>query len=284
VRPADRERVLRWVRDRARDRSDVIDDEEFADDELEARFEQWVTTPTGLFAGAELEGELAGVFRLRPIAAGKVVVEGLAVDVAQRRRGIATAMLERAIAQSRAQGIRQLRMVGSSPALASLAANAGFRTVVRAASWHASRLEGDEPAPLGRPADVDRLLQAVKTDPEAHRYAGGLVGPGEAADLDRTTLAERADRGRVRVGPGQRALAVLADREDHIAVCFLAGRQAALGTLAEQLRFEADLHDLPDVRVWLPEHHPAQVGLEEAGFRSDGRRALALYHLDLVDD
>ncbi|MFZ0214847.1 MAG: GNAT family N-acetyltransferase, partial [Candidatus Dormiibacterota bacterium] len=221
--------------------------------------------------------------RLRPVARATLLLEGLLVDTQRRRTGIATELVGRALAQAREQGADQVRMVGADDAFAGLATKVGFRSAVDARRWRASRLEGEEPARLGGREEAEGLLRMVAGTPGFTAYARRLAGPDEGRDLDATTLRERAERGLVRVGPGGRALAVLLDGEDRVQVGFLGGHEAPLRTLAEQLRFEADLHDVSEVSLWLPETHPAAPVLEGAGYRRDVAPRLALYDLDLTN-
>jgi hypothetical protein len=107
------------------------------------------------------------------------------------------------------------------------------------------------------------------------------VAPGEARDLDESTLRERVEAGAVRLAPGGRAYAVVVAEEPRLVVAALAGRSVLWPQLVEELRFEADLHDLAGVDVWLAAADEGGQVLEKAGYHRDDATRLYALELDL---
>jgi len=104
VRATDRERV-----------GEITADVWEGHDYIARVFDEWVSDPGAWFQAAEVEGELVGVQRLRPIAAEIVWYEGLRVASSHRRRGLARAMLTAAVAQARGLGFKELRLATANP-------------------------------------------------------------------------------------------------------------------------------------------------------------------------
>jgi GNAT superfamily N-acetyltransferase len=236
-------------------------------------FDEWAESPGGLFWAGELLGRVVGVARTSLVAPAIFHVDGLLVDREQRRQGIGAALLTNVVDLLRAQGGRGLRAEALDPATRGLAVRCGFRIVAQAFPWRASRVEGGEPARLATERDLPVLVQLA---------AGRLLAPGEGRDLDQGTLRERVEAGAVRVAPGGRAYAVVVAEEPRLVVAALAGRSVLWPQLVEELRFEADLHDLAGVDVWLAasEEGGGQV-LEGAGYHRDDATRLDALELDL---
>lgn len=235
-------------------------------------FDEWVESPGGLFWAAEVLGRLVGVVRVSQISRAVFHLDGLLVDPEERRSGAGTALLRAVAGLLRQQGARQIRAEAEDEAGRRLAARGGFLEVTQASLWQASRVEGEEPARLAGGRDLPALVELAQ---------GRLLAPGEARDLDEATLRERVAAGAVRLAPGGRAYAVAVAEEPRLVVAALVGRPALWPQLLEQLRFEADLHDLSGVDVWLPDSDDAGHILESVGYhRHDTARLVAL-ELDL---
>lgn len=235
-------------------------------------FDEWAESPGGLFWAGELLGRVVGIARANLIASATFHVDGLLVDREERRQGVGTALLGRVIDALRAQGARRLRAEALDTAARGLAARAGFQTVAEAFPWRASRVEGGEPARLATERDLPVLVQLAR---------GRLLAPGEARDLDQGTLRERMEAGAVRLAPGGRAYAVVVAEEPRLVVAALAGRSVLWPQLLEELRFEADLHDLPGVDVWLAASDEGGQVLESAGYDRDDATRLDALELEL---
>jgi ribosomal protein S18 acetylase RimI-like enzyme len=114
------------------------------------------TSPEDVIVGV-VAGEVAGYVKLgrtTPLAASDhvLMVNGLAVDPARRRLGVGRALMEAAVAEARARGVRRLtlRVLGPNEAARSLYESAGF--VVEGVQREEFLLEG---------AFVDDVLMAL---------------------------------------------------------------------------------------------------------------------------
>lgn len=260
VRPGDRERVIEIT-------SEVWEGTDYLPDV----FDDWVADPGAEFEAAELDGVLVGVQRLRPIAPGIVFYEGLRVAPSHRRQGLARAMLRLALAGAAAQGLREMRLVTGNPDAMRLFESEGFGELVRCQSRFAPRLEGGDPPRLASPADSEAL---------ARQAAGGLTADWHGPlDVDSRLIERLAEEGRVRIGPGGRAFALLLEPgRSRLGVSFVAGSGAALRELLEGLRVEADAMDLRGVRLWVPEGHFDPNELETVSYHlEDGYPVFVAY-------
>jgi GNAT superfamily N-acetyltransferase len=234
-------------------------------------FEQWVSDPGAWFQAAELNGELVGVQRLRPIAPKMVWYEGLRVDSGHRRQGLARAMLTAAVAQARGLGFNELRLATANPHAIALFESAGFSLLLAPRVWRARRLEGDEPARMPSPADAPRLFKMLQADPALAVY-GGIIADGESAlDLDAELLIRLAGEGALRVAAGGRALAAVREGwgGDRLWAYFVSGSGGALQELLLALRYEADADGMEGVSLWVPDGHPAEEDYVATGYDSE---------------
>lgn len=260
MRPADRGRVAEMT-------ATVWDGHDYID----RVFDDWVADPGAWFQAAEVDGEVAGIQRLRPIAPGVIWYEGLRVAEESRRRGLAREMLAAAAQQATGLGFADLRLVTGNPAAAALFTAAGFRLLAGVDLWRATRVEGDEPARMASPDDAERLARAVLPDPATTLY-GGIIPDGEwALDIDAELIRREAQAGRLRVAAGGRALAHVRVGwgGDRLWVSFITGSGGALRELATALRFEADSDALAGVSLWAPAGHPGADDLRAAGYDSE---------------
>lgn len=273
LRPLDRDRVEEICRD-------VWEGQDY----IPEVFDSWVADPASSFEAAEVDGFVVGFHRLRPIEPGVLWYEGLRVASSHRRQGVARTLLRAAVAEAREGGRREIRLATGNPDAVALFESEGFALRVAAERWEGFRLEGDEPARIPRPDEAAALAGWIAQDPALQAYGGvavdfsGAWSPASAASLER-----EAEAGRLRVGPGGRALAAVRPRRwRHLQVCFLAGSGGALDDLLLRLRFEADADDLDGAIVWAPLDHPAAGRLEAAGYdfrREPGR--ISIYALEL---
>ena len=272
VRPADYERIVELT-------SDVWEGRDY----IPKVFDYWVTDASASFQAAELDGVVVGVQRTRPFAQGLVWYEGLRVDSAHRRQGIARAMLSEAIEEAREHGFRQMRLATRDLPAVELFESAGFRSMVELRWWRGGRIEGGEPARIPDETEARRLLPAITSSRGIELYSGIVPDMNGARDLDADELGWLANHGLIRVGPGGRATALLREPWGrNIAVTLLAGRGGALRELLMALRYEADADGLSHVTVNLPPGHPAEEDLKATGYDfADAERNAYIYALDL---
>ena len=254
VRPSDRERVLEMTKDVWEGR-----------DYVPRVFDDWVADASAAFQALEVDGEVVGVHRIRPYGPALVWYEGLRIAPTHRRRGLGRAMLDSAIAESREQGFKEMRLATQNQPAADLFQSTGFQRVVDIRWWRAPRMEGGEPARMPDPASAEKLWPAVLRSPGFQLYRGVSADLSGARDLDARELARLAETGMLRV----MSTAVAGLRTawgPAVAVSFIAGRGAGLRDLLYALRYEADADGLERVTVALPRDHPAADDLEASGY------------------
>src|SRR5439155_16544594 len=114
-------------------------------------FDAWVADPAARFEVAELDGQIVGLQRVRPLGPTVRWYEGLRVASSHRRLGVARTMLAAAIAEARATGATEMRLATGNPAALALFESVGFEPIVVALRWEASRLGGGDPARIPTP-------------------------------------------------------------------------------------------------------------------------------------
>ena len=234
-------------------------------------FDEWVSDPGAWFQAAEVQGEVAGIQRFRPISASILWYEGLRVAPGREGRGLAGAMLQAGIEQARSQGYREIRLVTANPRAIELFRREGFGLIVAPRRWQAARLEGEEPARMVDPKQAARLAAGLTAAPEVAGY-GGVIPDGEWALAPDTALLERLAReGKLRVTGGARALAYtrIGWGGDELAAPFVSGAGAAFRDLTMALRFEADIEGLKGVAIWAYDGHPGEDDLRATGYDSE---------------
>jgi GNAT superfamily N-acetyltransferase len=256
VRPADRERILEMTRDVWEGR-----------DYIPRVFDDWISDSGAAFQAAEVDGVVVGLQRLRPYAPGLIWYEGLRVASTHRRQGVARAMLQSAVAESRDQGFREMRLATGNPDAVKLFEAEGFRRLLDIRWWRGLRVEGGESARIPDPEDAKKMWPVVAASRGFELYAGVTADFNGAHDMTAEELERLARIGMLRAGPGGRAVAGLRDAcGPNLAVAFIAGSGAALRELLTALRFEADADDLQNVTVSLPRGHPAADDLKASGY------------------
>jgi GNAT superfamily N-acetyltransferase len=256
MRPADRDRVVELTRD-------VWDGHDYVPEV----FDDWVADAGATFQALELDGMVVGLQRLRPYASGLVWYEGLRVASTHRRQGFARTMLQSAIAESREQGFREMRLATGNPRAATLFEEVGFQRTQDDRWWKGGRLEGGESPRIPGPTEAPRLWAGIAESPGMSLWGGVTADFNGARDLGPDELSRLAGIGMLRAGPGGRAIAGLREPwGDNIAVAFIAGKGGALRDLMMALRFEADSDGLDDVTVALPRDHPAADDLRASGY------------------
>ena len=272
VRPADRGRITELTKDVWEGR-----------DYITRVFDRWVSDAGAAFEAAEIDGVVVGVQRLRPFAPGLMWYEGLRVAPEHRRQGIARAMLDGAIEETREQGFHEIRLATRDLPAIRLFESQGFQLVVEVKWWRGTRIEGGEPARIPDAAEAKKLWPFVSTSPGIELYGGISPDLNGARNLDADELDRLARGGLLRLGPGGRALALLREPwGQNIAVSVLAGAGGALRELLMALRFEADADGLNHVTVNLPPGHPAEGDLRASGYDfADAERSAYVYSLRL---
>jgi GNAT superfamily N-acetyltransferase len=229
-----------------------------------------VEDPSAWFDAAELEGEVVGVQRLRPLAPALAWYEGLRVASSHRRQGIGSAMVAAALDQARELGFGEVRLATFDPDARRFFEALGFGCRLQLVSWVASRIEGDEPAALPTPDQVPKIFGRLQEDPGYRAYGGLNADPDGALDLDVTELQRLAAAGRLRQDAGAGSLAIVkaapTRQGARLMATFLSGQGTAVRDLLAALRFEADTDGLRGVVLTAPADHPARARFEEVAY------------------
>jgi N-acetylglutamate synthase-like GNAT family acetyltransferase len=236
-------------------------------DYLSRVFDDWVADAGSAFQAIEQDGVVVGLQRLRPYASGLIWYEGLRVASTHRRQGLARAMLQSAIAESREQSFREMRLATGNPSAARLFEELGFERLQDDRWWKGGRVEGGESARIPDPSEAEKLWAGIATSPGLELWGGVTADFNGAHDLGPAQLSRLAASGMLRAGPGGRAIVGLREPwGNNLAVSFVAGKGGALRELLLALRFEADADGLDDVTVALPRNHPAGDDLRASGY------------------
>lgn len=273
MRPADRRRV-----------TEIAAEVGGGVDYLPEQFDSWVSDPGASFEAAELDGTVVAVHRLRPIATGVVFYEGLRVASTHRRRGIGRALVRRAVEEARDLGFAEVRLIAQEEESRALFSSEGFRLLADCATWTGRRMEGGDPPRLASTAESAELAERARQHAALAAYGGVCADVVDGPlDVDGRLLERLAEQGRVRVGPGGRALALLrAGFRRRLPVTFLSGSGAALQDLLMALRFEADSLGVAAVAVLAPAGHPAAGDLVEVGYHlADDEHHTCVFGLEL---
>jgi hypothetical protein len=193
-------------------------------------------------------------------------------------------MLTHAIDEARDQGFREMRVVTGNPVASHLFESEGFRRLVHCSVWLAGRVEGPDLPRLASPDEVAGLVERLRGDPAWEAYGGVNADWEEVSELDEQLLSRLAADGRLRVGQGGRALAILeANSHNRLAVSLVLGSGAVLQDLLMGLRFEADSQGYEGVRLFAPPAHPAGGDFVEVGYHlADGQVQRYAYARELA--
>jgi GNAT superfamily N-acetyltransferase len=260
------------------------------EDYVPEAWDEWLADLHGRLVVAELEGQVVGFAKLSRLAADEWWLEGLRVDPAHRRQGIAGRLQAHLVEEARQIGRGGLRFGTHSlnEPIHRIAARDGFR---RIATY---RLYKADPLPV---ADVPVLRQLTEMDiPTAwplisgsqhFRAASGLYEASwKWKNLTRERLAhhlETADGWGIDNNDELTALALACwmGGEDKLNVGYVDGSGEALVTILQGLRGLAAQLGHTEVR-FKPADEPALVAAVEAsGYERSWDRDIWIFELPL---
>lgn len=242
------------------------------EDYVPGAWDGWLADPRGRLAVAELQGQVVGFGKLSRLADDEWWLEGLRVDPAHRRQGIAGRLHTHLVEEARHIGCGVLRFGTHSlnEPIHRIAARDGFR---RIATY---RLYKADPLPTG---DAPRLRRLTGMDvPTAwaliegsrrHRAASGLYETAwKWKNLTRELLTHHLgtdDGWGMDDGDGLTALALACwvGDEDVLHVGYVDGSEEALVTVLRGLRGLAAQLNCTEVQ-FKPVDEPALVAAAEA--------------------
>jgi len=257
-------------------------------------WDEWLADPHGQFVVAELEGHVAGLAKLSRLADDEWWLEGLRVDPAHRRQGIAERLQTHLVEKTRQIGRGTLRLGTHSlnEPVHCIAARTGFRRVATYRFYRADPLPAapphpHTPTPLGE-ADLPSAWTLVSGSPR-YRAAGGVYENFWTwENLTRERLARHLARERCwgfEAGGGLAALALVcrAKEEDALDVGYVDGAEGLLVPILRGLRGLAAQLGHTEVR-FKPVDEPTLVAsVEAAGYERSWDRDIWIFELQLEE-
>ncbi len=165
-------------------------------------WDQWLADPNGQLLIAEVSGVPVGLQHVAFLTPGEGWLQGLRVDPAVRRRGVANALLEAGLAVAEQQGATAVRLFTASDNQATqrMLASAEFRQVAAFTHLVADAEAGVGPSPERAVAAEIGALWALVQDSQSYRLAEGLYCLGwRCAHLTEERLRRLVIEGEVSV-------------------------------------------------------------------------------------
>ena len=235
-------------------------------------WEEWLHDPHGQFSVVVLKDRVVGLGKLTRIADDEWWLEGLRVDPAYRRLGVAHLLQSHQVALAERIGEGMLRFATGSWNLPvhRNAARDGFRRVAEFLAYEAKPLPG--PCPLRRltPDDLDAVWERIAGSPILQAAGGLYEVRWHWMALTRERLAGHLKRGEVwGVELEGRLTGVAIVQEDpergQISVGYVDGQPEGITALAWGLRVLAYERGYEKVRFRPPSYPPLLEALEAAG-------------------
>jgi ribosomal protein S18 acetylase RimI-like enzyme len=151
-------------------------------DYIEHVWDDWLHNPNGLLLVAVADGKPVGIDHLRMLSATDAWLEGMRVDPAYRRQGIAMAMSNAIMVEAMNRGATQARLITDSTNVASISMveRNFWRRVAEFTMYHADPLEtlsrrniGSTLPQLATQADLEDIIRYLNTS-NIFPLCGGL--------------------------------------------------------------------------------------------------------------
>lgn len=271
VRPEDKVRVVAFTFNTWGDNQD---------DYIKDVFDDWLADPRGEFTAAVIDGEVAGIAKLTDLGGDEWWFEGLRIDPAYRRRGIASEFNRYHAALARRLDGRVMRYMTGSRNVGSqvIGARAGFEHIITYTAYVAEVLrEAAQPALL-TPDDVPALLRWLDS-PLMHYLHGVYRAAWSAKTLTEAELRQAIDSRLVcglKDETGQlTAWALLRAREEEdtedgdqkrLRVDHFDGELSAITELARRMRSLAAAEKRTMVSAGICDYPPLVQALVAAGY------------------
>ncbi len=235
-------------------------------------WQEWLNDPDGQLSVVTLKDRVVGLGKLTRIADDEWWLEGLRVDPAYRRLGVAHLLQSHQVGLAERTGRGVLRFATGSWNLPvhRNAARDGFRRVAEFLAYEAEPLPG--PCPLRRltPDDLDAVWERIADSPILQAAGGLYEVQWHWMTLTRERLAGHLERGEVwGVELDGRLTGIAIVREDpergRLAVGYVDGDPEGITALAWGLRVLAYERGYEKLRFRPPTHPPLLEALEAAG-------------------
>ncbi|HJW88245.1 MAG TPA: GNAT family N-acetyltransferase [Dehalococcoidia bacterium] len=248
-------------------------------------WDRWLAEPRGKLLVAILGGQPVALDHVVMVSPEEAWLEGLRVDPAYRRAGLATLMARRCLKEAKGLGARVARFATSSlnMPIHILAAHLGFSRVAALGLWRAEATPVKSTMPSRPSAQALAPLLSFLQGSAALAAMGGLYSSGWrfkslSPDELKGTLERWAVR-QVNLPGGAVALATVEPGHpgEGLVVSYADGSPAVLTELALGLRAEAADLGLPLVSARLPDVPPVQEAFRKAGYEPAGEGAFWIY-------
>jgi ribosomal protein S18 acetylase RimI-like enzyme len=250
------------------------------EDYVPSAWESWLHDDRGALLVAALAGRPVGLIHWRMVSDDEAWLEGIRVDPAQRRQGIARLLVSQALAGADGRGANIARLLTSAGNGASkgLVARFGFERVAEVVRYRGAALtapSGVSARPLS-PLDFERVWAWLEQS-NLRPFLGGL----ELDHWSARALGELALRGYLANGyvwaleewGTLQAVAIVAidaaqgDEPARLESRYTDGTADALGRLGLALRRIAAERQCNEIVLWLPNLLILRDAMEGAGFR-----------------
>lgn len=247
-------------------------------------WDRWLAEPRGKLLVAILAGQPVALDHVVMVSPEEAWLEGLRVDPAHRRAGLATLMARRCLKEAKSLGAMVARFATSSlnTPIHTLAAHLGFSRVAALGLWRAEATPGKGAVPSRPGAQALAPLLSFLQGSAALAAMGGLYSSGwRFKSLSPDELKGSLKRGAVRQAsvPGAGALAIVEPGHpgEGLVVSYADGSPGVLTELALGLRAEAADLGLPLVSARLPDVPQVQEAFRKAGYEPAGDSAFWVY-------
>ena len=248
-------------------------------------WDRWLAEPRGKLLVAILGGQPVAVDHVVMVSPEEAWLEGLRVDPAHRRAGLATLMARRCLKEAKSLGARVARFATSSlnTPIHILSAHLGFSRVAALGLWRAEATPVRNTMPSGPGAQALAPLLSFLQGSAALAATGGLYSSGwRFKSLSPDEMRGSLERGAVRqvsVLGGAVALAIIEPGHpgEGLVVSYADGSPGVLTELALGLRAEAADLGLPLVSARLPDVPQVQEAFRKAGYEPAADSAFWVY-------
>lgn len=272
VQPADKDRVLDFTRNTwGEDEDDYIKDV----------FDEWVADPHGEFTAVVIDDRVVGISKLTDMGDDEWWLEGLRIDPAYRRLGIASAFNRYHVDLAKRLGGKVVRYMtgGSNVGSQTIGAQAGFQHILTYTAHLAEPSTEFAPPMLLTLDDVPALTRWI--DSPVMRYLHGVYHNAwtaktlTEAELRRVVEEElvyslRANNGKITAWALLRPAEYDDDSEDgeprRLRVDHFDGEMNAITELARQIRTLAASWNRPEISAGICDYPPLVRAVVEAGY------------------
>ncbi len=272
VRPTDKDRVVAFTLNTWGDDGD---------DYIKDVFDEWVTDPRGEFTAAVLGDRVVGIAKLTDRGNDEWWLEGLRIDPAYRRKGVASEFLRYHVESVKRLGGKVVRYMTGDGNLGSqiIGARAGFRHIL---TYTAHLAEASEEFPLPTPLTLDDVPALSRwIDSSLMRYQHGVFRDAWSAKTLTETELRHAAEAKLAYGLKDKtdyltAWALLRseeyddDSEDNeqrrLRIDHFDGEMSAVTELARRMRALAAIRHCVEVGAGISDYAPLVRAIVDAGY------------------